>query len=182
MQPTEPSWERICAVSKNKATAAESLLFHSLPASFFPIIIQHAFPHTPNPSQNWDQIQSRIPNCLPASLERGERRGEKCTFPRSVALQTQLAAISPEKGGERRIFDLPPIPSPPSIEREKVLLSRVPAAACTVGKHELDFILFPYQMLMSLMCEHPSTLVPAFDSKGGVKTVFKMLSSRSQVI
>ncbi len=37
-------------------------------------------------------------------------------------------------------------------------------------------------MLMSLMCEHPSTLVPAFDSKGGVKTVFKMLSSRSQVI
>ena len=38
------------------------------------------------------------------------------------------------------------------------------------------------QMLMSLMCEHPSTLVPAFDVKGGVKTVFKMLSSQSQLI
>ena len=38
------------------------------------------------------------------------------------------------------------------------------------------------QMLMSLMCEHPSTLVPAFDVKGGVKTVFKMMSSQSQLI
>lgn len=38
------------------------------------------------------------------------------------------------------------------------------------------------QMVMSLMCEHPSTLVPAFDSKSGVKTVFKMLSSQSQLI
>ena len=38
------------------------------------------------------------------------------------------------------------------------------------------------QTLMSLMCEHPSTLVPAFDVKGGVKTVFKMLSSQSQLI
>ena len=38
------------------------------------------------------------------------------------------------------------------------------------------------QMLMSLMCEHPSTLIPAFDVKGGVKTVFKMLSSQSQLI
>jgi hypothetical protein len=39
------------------------------------------------------------------------------------------------------------------------------------------------QMLMSLVCEHPSTLVPAFDAKAGVKTVFKMLAtSRSQTI
>lgn len=38
------------------------------------------------------------------------------------------------------------------------------------------------QMLMSLMCEHPATLVPAFDVKGGVKTVFKMLSSQSTLI
>ena len=37
-------------------------------------------------------------------------------------------------------------------------------------------------MLMSLMCDHPSTLVPAFDTKGGVKAVFKMLSSSSQLI
>ncbi len=38
------------------------------------------------------------------------------------------------------------------------------------------------QMLMSLMCDHPSTLVPAFDVKGGVKTVFKMMKSESQLI
>eukprot|EP00095_Tigriopus_kingsejongensis_P003666 maker-scaffold11_size778918-snap-gene-3.18 protein:Tk03666 transcript:maker-scaffold11_size778918-snap-gene-3.18-mRNA-1 annotation:"PREDICTED: neurobeachin-like" len=37
-------------------------------------------------------------------------------------------------------------------------------------------------MLMSLMCDHPSTLVPAFDTKGGVKAVFKMLGSKSQTI
>ncbi len=37
-------------------------------------------------------------------------------------------------------------------------------------------------MLMALMCEHPSSLIPAFDSKFGVRTVFKMLSSKSQVI
>ena len=37
-------------------------------------------------------------------------------------------------------------------------------------------------MVMSLMCDHPSTLVPAFDTKGGVKAVFKMLSSSSQLI
>jgi hypothetical protein len=38
------------------------------------------------------------------------------------------------------------------------------------------------QMLMSLMCDHPSTLVPAFDAKGGVRSVFKMLSAKSQMI
>ena len=38
------------------------------------------------------------------------------------------------------------------------------------------------QMLMSLMCDHPSTLVPAFDTKGGVKCVFKMLGSKTQLI
>ena len=37
-------------------------------------------------------------------------------------------------------------------------------------------------MLMSLMCEHPSTLVPAFDVKCGVRTVFKLLKSKSQLI
>lgn len=41
---------------------------------------------------------------------------------------------------------------------------------------------YSLQMLMSLMCDHPSTLVPAFDSKGGVRTVFKMLSSKAQLI
>ena len=35
---------------------------------------------------------------------------------------------------------------------------------------------------MSLMCDHLSTLVPAFDGKGGVRTIFKMLGSNSQMI
>ncbi|KAL4710138.1 hypothetical protein ACJJTC_006435 [Scirpophaga incertulas] len=38
------------------------------------------------------------------------------------------------------------------------------------------------QMLISLMSEHPSSMVPAFDAKGGVRTIFKLLSSESQLI
>nr|XP_040571120.1 neurobeachin-like isoform X3 [Lepeophtheirus salmonis] len=48
--------------------------------------------------------------------------------------------------------------------------------------HEDDNLHDVLQMLMSLMCDHPSSLIPAFDLKGGVKTVFKMLSSNSQLI
>jgi len=36
-------------------------------------------------------------------------------------------------------------------------------------------------MLIQLMNDHPASLVPAFDSKGGVRTVFKLLDSESQV-
>lgn len=52
-----------------------------------------------------------------------------------------------------------------------------------------DFCLFQdenlhdvLQMLMSLMSEHPSSMVPAFDAKHGVRTVFKLLASESQLI
>lgn len=38
------------------------------------------------------------------------------------------------------------------------------------------------QMLISLMSEHPSSMVPAFDSKCGVRTIFKLLASESQLI
>ena len=38
------------------------------------------------------------------------------------------------------------------------------------------------QMLISLMSEHPSSLVPAFDVKNGVRSTFKLLSSESQLI
>jgi hypothetical protein len=38
------------------------------------------------------------------------------------------------------------------------------------------------QMLISLMSEHPSSLVPAFDAKNGVRSVFKLLSSETQLI
>merc|ERR1712029_1174614 len=36
-------------------------------------------------------------------------------------------------------------------------------------------------MLIQLMNDHPASLVPAFDTKGGVRTVFKLLDSESQV-
>lgn len=46
---------------------------------------------------------------------------------------------------------------------------------CIVQEDEnLDDVL---EMLISMMCDHPSTLVPAFDSKHGIRAVFKMLSS-----
>ena len=48
--------------------------------------------------------------------------------------------------------------------------------------HEDENLHDVLQMLMSLMCDHPSTLVPAFDVKCGVRTVFKLLASRSQLI
>ncbi|CAG7818766.1 unnamed protein product [Allacma fusca] len=38
------------------------------------------------------------------------------------------------------------------------------------------------QMLISLMSEHPSSLVPAFDAKNGVRTVFKLLGAETQLI
>lgn len=38
------------------------------------------------------------------------------------------------------------------------------------------------QMLISLMSEHPSSMVPAFDCKHGVRTIFKLLASESQLI
>lgn len=38
------------------------------------------------------------------------------------------------------------------------------------------------QMLISLMSEHPSSMVPAFDAKHGVRTIFKLLAAESQLI
>ncbi|ODN02477.1 Neurobeachin [Orchesella cincta] len=38
------------------------------------------------------------------------------------------------------------------------------------------------QMLISLMSEHPSSLVPAFDAKNGVRSVFKLLGAETQLI
>lgn len=48
--------------------------------------------------------------------------------------------------------------------------------------HEDENLNDVLQMLMSLMCDHPSTLVPAFDVKCGVRTVFKLLESKSRLI
>ena len=38
------------------------------------------------------------------------------------------------------------------------------------------------QMLQSLMCEHPASLIPAFDNKHGVQTIFKLLTSHNEEI
>ncbi|XP_076647007.1 A kinase anchor protein rugose isoform X7 [Halictus rubicundus] len=38
------------------------------------------------------------------------------------------------------------------------------------------------QTLISLMSEHPSSMVPAFDAKQGVRTIFKLLAAESQLI
>lgn len=48
--------------------------------------------------------------------------------------------------------------------------------------HEDDNLHDVLQMLISLMSEHPSSMVPAFDSKCGVRTIFKLLASESQLI
>ncbi|XP_069686520.1 neurobeachin isoform X3 [Periplaneta americana] len=38
------------------------------------------------------------------------------------------------------------------------------------------------QMLISLISEHPASMVPAFDVKQGVRTIFKLLAAESQLI
>ncbi|XP_023310795.1 neurobeachin [Anoplophora glabripennis] len=48
--------------------------------------------------------------------------------------------------------------------------------------HEDDNLHDVLQMLISLMSEYPSSMVPAFDAKYGVRTIFKLLASESQLI
>ncbi|KAF5274873.1 hypothetical protein FQA39_LY07055 [Lamprigera yunnana] len=48
--------------------------------------------------------------------------------------------------------------------------------------HEDENLHDVLQMLISLMSEHPSSMVPAFDCKHGVRSIFKLLASESQLI
>ncbi|CAG2101375.1 unnamed protein product [Medioppia subpectinata] len=48
--------------------------------------------------------------------------------------------------------------------------------------NEDENILDVLQMLQSLMCEHPASMIPAFDAKHGVKTVFKLMDSPNEEI
>lgn len=48
--------------------------------------------------------------------------------------------------------------------------------------HEDENLHDVLQMLMSLMSEHPASMVPAFDIKNGIRTVFKLLASSNEVI
>jgi hypothetical protein len=60
-----------------------------------------------------------------------------------------------------------------------------------VGQYFLCFVLYMLQdenlhdvlqMLISLISEHPASMVPAFDVKQGVRTIFKLLAAESQLI
>ncbi|XP_055616830.1 neurobeachin isoform X23 [Toxorhynchites rutilus septentrionalis] len=48
--------------------------------------------------------------------------------------------------------------------------------------HEDENLHDVLQMLISLMSEHPSSMVPAFDVKHGVRTIFKLMAAESQLI
>ncbi|KAH1026810.1 hypothetical protein HUJ05_000428 [Dendroctonus ponderosae] len=48
--------------------------------------------------------------------------------------------------------------------------------------HEDENLHDVLQMLISLMSEHPSCMVPAFDMKQGVRTIFKLMAMDSQLI
>ncbi|KAG7203661.1 hypothetical protein KM043_013693 [Ampulex compressa] len=48
--------------------------------------------------------------------------------------------------------------------------------------HEDENLHDVLQMLISLMSEHPSSMVPAFDAKQGVRTIFKLLAAENQLI
>lgn len=46
--------------------------------------------------------------------------------------------------------------------------------------HEDDNLMDVLQLTTALMAEHPMSMVPAFDKKSGIKTVFKLLASPSE--
>ncbi|CAL1540734.1 unnamed protein product, partial [Lymnaea stagnalis] len=48
--------------------------------------------------------------------------------------------------------------------------------------HEDDNLIDVLELLVQLMAEHPSSMVPAFDQKNGVRTIFKLLASQSEDI
>lgn len=48
--------------------------------------------------------------------------------------------------------------------------------------HEDENLHDVLQMLISLMSEHPSSMVPAFDCKQGVRSIFKLMAAESQLI
>ncbi|KAG5684962.1 hypothetical protein PVAND_014167 [Polypedilum vanderplanki] len=48
--------------------------------------------------------------------------------------------------------------------------------------HEDENLHDVLQMLISLMSEHPSSMVPAFDVKHGMRSIFKLLAAESQLI
>lgn len=48
--------------------------------------------------------------------------------------------------------------------------------------HEDDNIVDVLDLMVQLMADHPASMVPAFDRKGGVKVIFKLLASSHEMI
>lgn len=48
--------------------------------------------------------------------------------------------------------------------------------------HEDDNLLDVLKLVVTLMNEHPPSMIPAFDRKAGIRTVFKLLGSSSETI
>ncbi|XP_053316593.1 lipopolysaccharide-responsive and beige-like anchor protein [Spea bombifrons] len=48
--------------------------------------------------------------------------------------------------------------------------------------HEDDNLMDVLQLLVALMAEHPSSMIPAFDQKNGLRVVYKLLASKSEGI
>uniref|UniRef100_A0A8C3KGJ4 Lipopolysaccharide-responsive and beige-like anchor protein n=1 Tax=Calidris pygmaea TaxID=425635 RepID=A0A8C3KGJ4_9CHAR len=48
--------------------------------------------------------------------------------------------------------------------------------------HEDDNLMDVLQLLVALMSEHPSSMIPAFDQRNGLQVVYKLLASRSEGI
>ncbi|XP_077156234.1 lipopolysaccharide-responsive and beige-like anchor protein isoform X2 [Paroedura picta] len=48
--------------------------------------------------------------------------------------------------------------------------------------HEDDNLMDVLQLLVALMSEHPSSMIPAFDQKNGLRVVYKLLASKSEGI
>uniref|UniRef100_A0A8B9P7S4 LPS responsive beige-like anchor protein n=1 Tax=Apteryx owenii TaxID=8824 RepID=A0A8B9P7S4_APTOW len=48
--------------------------------------------------------------------------------------------------------------------------------------HEDDNLMDVLQLLVALMSEHPSSMIPAFDKRNGLRVVYKLLASRSEGI
>ncbi|XP_075786138.1 lipopolysaccharide-responsive and beige-like anchor protein isoform X3 [Pelodiscus sinensis] len=48
--------------------------------------------------------------------------------------------------------------------------------------HEDDNLMDVLQLLVALMAEHPSSMIPAFDQRNGLRVVYKLLASKSEGI
>uniref|UniRef100_A0A8C4X293 Neurobeachin n=1 Tax=Eptatretus burgeri TaxID=7764 RepID=A0A8C4X293_EPTBU len=53
---------------------------------------------------------------------------------------------------------------------------------CLLTMHEDENLHDVLQLLVALMSEHPASMIPAFDQRGGIRVVYKLLASKSESI